>query len=112
MELSGKFHAPAASPLRKEPLYPPNRSLGGPQTQSRHFAADKKVCLSTYKLWIVQHIAGWSGVRIQAWTIRNYAPYYLDSDLVKYYTVKIQSHNLNLTTLKSQISHNELDHKC
>jgi hypothetical protein len=35
MEVSDKCHAPAALPSGKEPQYPLNRRLGGPQSQSK-----------------------------------------------------------------------------
>jgi hypothetical protein len=34
MEVSGQFHAPAASPQWKSPWYPLDRRLGGPQSRS------------------------------------------------------------------------------
>jgi hypothetical protein len=34
MEVSGHFHAPAALSSRKEPRYPLDRRLGGPQSRS------------------------------------------------------------------------------
>jgi len=34
MEVSGQLHAPAALPPGKEPWYPLDRRLGGPQSRS------------------------------------------------------------------------------
>jgi hypothetical protein len=40
MEVSGKFHAPAALLPGKEPRYPLYRRLGGPQDRSRYGGED------------------------------------------------------------------------
>ena len=40
---------------RKEPWYPPNRRLGGSQSQSEHFEEEKNLLpLPGLKLWIIQ----------------------------------------------------------
>jgi hypothetical protein len=36
MEVSGQLHSPAALPTGKEPWYPLDRRLGGPQSRSEH----------------------------------------------------------------------------
>jgi hypothetical protein len=38
MQASGQLHAPAALPPGKEPWYPLNRRLGGPQSRSGCFS--------------------------------------------------------------------------
>jgi hypothetical protein len=43
MELSGQLHAPATVPLKKEPQYPLDRRLGGPQSQSAHCGNEKNL---------------------------------------------------------------------
>ena len=43
MEISGKIHAPAALSAGKNPPYPLNRRLGGPQSQSGRFEEDKSL---------------------------------------------------------------------
>jgi hypothetical protein len=45
MEVSDQHHAPAALPPGKEPQYPLDRRLGGPQSQSGHGGEEKN---STY----------------------------------------------------------------
>jgi len=42
MEMSGQIHAPAALLPRKEPPYPLDRRLGGPQSRYERGAEDKK----------------------------------------------------------------------
>jgi hypothetical protein len=42
MEMSGQLHAPAALPPEKEPWYPLDRRLGGPQSRSRHSGGEEK----------------------------------------------------------------------
>jgi hypothetical protein len=39
--VSGQIHAPAILPPGKEPLYPLDRRLGGPQSQSGRFGEEK-----------------------------------------------------------------------
>jgi hypothetical protein len=39
--VSGKLYAPAALPLGKEPGYPLDRRLGGPQSRSRRRGEEK-----------------------------------------------------------------------
>jgi hypothetical protein len=41
MEVSGQLHAPAALPPGKEPWYPLDRRLGGPQSCSGHGGEEK-----------------------------------------------------------------------
>jgi hypothetical protein len=41
MELSGQLHAPAALPPGKEPWYPLDKRLGGPQSPSGRFLRRK-----------------------------------------------------------------------
>jgi hypothetical protein len=41
MEVSGQLHAPAALPPRKEPGYPLDRRLGGPQSRSGRGVKEK-----------------------------------------------------------------------
>jgi hypothetical protein len=41
MEVSGQFHAPAALSQGKSPWYPPDRSLGGPQSWSGRGGEEK-----------------------------------------------------------------------
>jgi hypothetical protein len=41
MEVSGQLHASAALPPGKEPLYPLDRRLGGPQNRSGHGGEEK-----------------------------------------------------------------------
>jgi hypothetical protein len=37
MEVSGRHHTPTTLPMGKEPHYPLNRGLGGPQSQTGYF---------------------------------------------------------------------------
>jgi hypothetical protein len=41
MEVSGQIHTPAALPPRKEPWYPLDRRLGGPQSRSGRGGEEK-----------------------------------------------------------------------
>jgi hypothetical protein len=41
MEVNGQLHAPAALPPGKEPLYPLDRRLGGPQSHSGRGGEEK-----------------------------------------------------------------------
>jgi hypothetical protein len=41
MELSGQLHAPATLSLGKEPQYPLDRRLGGPQGRYGHYGEEK-----------------------------------------------------------------------
>jgi hypothetical protein len=41
MEVGGQFHAPAALPPGKEPRYPLDRRLGGPQSRSGRGGEEK-----------------------------------------------------------------------
>jgi hypothetical protein len=41
MEVSGQLHTPAALPQGKNPLYPLDRRLGGPQNRSGHDGEEK-----------------------------------------------------------------------
>jgi hypothetical protein len=41
MEVSGQLHAPAALLPGKEPCYPLDRGLGGPQSQSERGSEEK-----------------------------------------------------------------------
>jgi hypothetical protein len=41
MEVSGQLHAPAALPPGKEPWYPLDRRLGGPQSRSGRGGEEK-----------------------------------------------------------------------
>jgi hypothetical protein len=41
MEVSGQFHDPVALPQRKKPWCPPDRRLGGTQSQSRRGGEEK-----------------------------------------------------------------------
>jgi hypothetical protein len=45
MEVSGQLHAPAALPPRKEPQYPLDRKLGGPQSRPGRDGEEKISCL-------------------------------------------------------------------
>jgi hypothetical protein len=44
MEISHNRHAPTALPLGKNPPYPMNRSLGGPQGWYGRFGEEKSSC--------------------------------------------------------------------
>jgi hypothetical protein len=41
MEVSGQLHTPAALLTGKEPCYPFDRRMGGPQSRSRHGGEEK-----------------------------------------------------------------------
>jgi hypothetical protein len=50
MEVSGQFHAQAALPSRKEPQYPLDRRLGGPQSRSGRRGEEKILTLQGLEL--------------------------------------------------------------
>jgi len=41
MEVSGQLHAPAALPPGKEPRFPLDRRMGGPQSRAGHDGEEK-----------------------------------------------------------------------
>jgi hypothetical protein len=45
MEVSGQLDAPAALPPSKEPRYPLDRSLGGPQSRAGYSGEDRNLAL-------------------------------------------------------------------
>jgi hypothetical protein len=50
MGMSGQLHAPAALPQRKEPRYPLDRGLGGPQSRSGRSGEEKNFALPGLEL--------------------------------------------------------------
>jgi hypothetical protein len=46
MEVCDQLHAPVALPPRKEPLYPLDMRLGGPQSRSGRCGEEKDLSLS------------------------------------------------------------------
>jgi hypothetical protein len=56
MKVSGQLHAPAALLLRKEPQYPLDGRLGGPQGQSGCYGEEKNLAPARNQMLAVQPI--------------------------------------------------------
>jgi hypothetical protein len=57
MQVSGQLHAPAALFSAKEPRYPLDRRLGGPQSRSEHGGEKNSQPLAGLELPIIQPAA-------------------------------------------------------
>ena len=68
MKVSGELHASVALPREKRFPYPPNRRLGGPQTQYRRFEEQKSVGSAGDQITIPQ----FSGRQPDTKCVKNY----------------------------------------
>jgi len=66
MEVNGHHHAPTALLLRKEPPYPLNRGLDGPQSLSGQLGNDKKLSPSGIELRSVRCQLGYRPIFSEA----------------------------------------------